>query len=139
MLVALSVVEQRHQAGLPVIRDGVPVVEVASRSWKVARASFRVKLSGGKRTVSPRSGRGRRTSSGPNEKAARWIHAVRTVPSRSPVGASDLSGILLGASHVAQDECASHNNDSENEDHDDRGDLPTHVVFVGTRGARVES
>ena len=138
MLVELSVVEQRYQAVLAVIRDGVPVVEVASRSLKGARTSFRVKLSGGKRTVSD-GPFGRRSSSGPNEKAARWIHAVRTVPSRSPVGASDLSGILLGASHVAQDECASHNNDSENEDHDDRGDLPTHVVFVGTRGARVES
>ena len=76
----LSVVEQRYQAVLAVIRDGVPVVEVASRSLKGARTSFRVKFSGGKRTVSPRSGRGRRTSSGPNEKAARWIYAVRTVP-----------------------------------------------------------
>src|SRR5881392_1047628 len=31
MLVELSVVEQRYQAVLAVIRDGVPVVEVASR------------------------------------------------------------------------------------------------------------
>jgi transposase len=31
MLVELSVVEQRYQAVLAVIRDGVPIVEVASR------------------------------------------------------------------------------------------------------------
>jgi transposase-like protein len=31
MLVELSVVEQRYQAVLAVIRDGVPIVEVARR------------------------------------------------------------------------------------------------------------
>ena len=38
MLVELSVVEQRYQAVLAVIRDGVPVVEVASR-FGVSRQS----------------------------------------------------------------------------------------------------
>src|SRR5881392_4377752 len=40
MLVELSVVEQRYQAVLAVIRDGVPVVEVASR-FGVSRQAVR--------------------------------------------------------------------------------------------------
>lgn len=46
MLVELSVVEQRYQAVLAVIGDGVPVVQVASRFRMSRQAPVRRTLTG---------------------------------------------------------------------------------------------
>jgi transposase-like protein len=46
MLVELSVVEQRYQAVLAMIRDGVPIVEVARR-FGVSRQATRREPEGG--------------------------------------------------------------------------------------------